>query len=151
MDFKAFKYQLCDNSRRINEVINTFLAQWGAAYGLSAMQIRILMEIGENGNLTVGAIANNIMLAGTNISTMCKKLEQLGFVKRARDGQDERIVRIELTEMGMKVIRAVDQSFENKINSALGEDPVTSYKAISSAMELLNDLLNQLAEQKGEE
>lgn len=151
MDFKAFKYQLCDNSRRINEVINTFLAQWGAAYGLSAMQIRILMEIGENGNLTVGAIANNIMLAGTNISTMCKKLEQLGFVKRTRDGQDERIVRIELTEMGMKVIRAVDQSFENKINSALGEDPVTSYKAISSAMELLNDLLNQLAEQKGEE
>lgn len=150
MDVEGFKYQLCDSSRKINEVVNALLSRLGAVYGLSAMQVRILMEIGQKDTMTVGTIANRVMIAGANISTMCKKLEQLGFIKRSRDELDERIVRIELTELGMKATRAMDQSFDEKIIKALGNQPEENLKLVLCAIEALNDLLSQIIEEKGE-
>ncbi len=150
MDLEGFKYQLCDSSRKINEVINALLSRLGASYGLSAMQVRILMEIENNGTMTVGNIANRVMIAGTNISTMCKKLEQLGFIKRSRDELDERIVRIELTELGIRATRAIDKSFDEKILKALGTNPEKSCKSVLEAVEALDDLLNKIIEEEGE-
>lgn len=147
MDLAGFKYQVCDISRKINEAMNTLLSKMGAPYGLSAMQVRILLEIEPEGAMTVGAIASEVMVAGANVSTMCKKLEQLGFIKRSRDELDERIVRIGLTELGMKAVRDIDQNFDEKILKALGKAPNEKYESVVLAIEVLDDLLSQVVEE----
>lgn len=150
MDLTGFKYQVCDISRKINEGMNSFLSGMGAPYGLSAMQVRILLEIDPEGTMTVGAIAQEVMAAGANVSTMCKKLEQLGYIKRSRDELDERIVRIGLTELGMRAVKEIDQHFDEKIMSALGKAPKEKYESVMSAIKVLDDLLSQVIEEKGE-
>lgn len=150
MDLIGFKYQVCDTSRRINEAMNTLLSRMGTAYGLSAMQVRILLEIDPEGTMTVGAIANEVMVAGANVSTMCKKLEQQGFIKRSRDKLDERIVRIGLTELGIKATKDIDQLFDEKILKALGDQPEEKYQSVLEAIKVLNELLGQVIEEKGE-
>lgn len=151
MKIKEFKYRLCDNSRKINEVMNTLLSSWGAEYELSALQVRILFEVGQNGPLTVGGIANNVMVAGTNISTMCKKLEKLGYLKRTKDKIDERIVRIELTEMGIEITDLMQQRFEEKVVLVLDSDLDQRLSSIIAGIEEINRLLNQLVEFEGDE
>lgn len=150
MDLEGFKYQVCDISRKINEAMNTLLSKMGAPYGLSAMQVRILLEIEPEGTMTVGAIANEVMAAGANVSTMCKKLESLGFIKRSRDELDERIVRIGLTELGMKAVGDIDHHFDEKILRALGNEPKAKYETVIVAIEVLNELLSQVIEDKGD-
>lgn len=148
MNISEFKYLLCDNSRKINDGMNAALNAWGAKYGLSALQLRILMEIHQKGALTVGCLASNVAIAGTNISTMCKKLESLGFLRRTREQSDERVVRIELTESGWQAIEEIEGFFAEKIQKAMSSDMKQSLEAIIYAMEKLNKMLELFNEQE---
>jgi len=140
MDTSEFKYMLWDNTRRINEEMNAALNTWGNPYELSALQLRILMDIYKSGPESIGCLANNVAIAGTNISTMCKRLERLGYVARTRDRSDERIVQVTLTEKGAKLIKELDHCFEKKILNAMGEEFNDCLKDIISAMEKLNQI-----------
>lgn len=144
MDTTDFKYMLWDNTRKINEEMNAALNAWGSKYELSALQLRILMDIYKSGPQSVGCLASNVAIAGTNISTMCKKLEKLGFLARTRDRGDERIVHIQLTLQGTDIIKELDDCFEKKILSAMGEDMNESLQTIIFAMEKLNHILSGL-------
>lgn len=147
MNISEFKYLLWDNTRKIHERMNTMLNVWGARHGLSALQLRILMEIYQHGSLTVGSLANNILIAGANISPMCKKLEGLGFLRRIRDRLDERVVRIELTEKGQLVIKEIDDFFDQRIGKVIGEDLDQSFATIICAMKELNHLIDLIGVQ----
>jgi len=144
MNTTEFKYMLWENTRKINEEMNAALNTWGSKYELSALQLRILMGVYKNGPQSVGCLANNVAVAGTNISTMCKKLEKLGLLARARDAADERIVHVQLTEAGHVVIKELDQCFERKMLSVLGEDISGELQSIIIAMEKLNRLFSCL-------
>jgi len=146
MDISEFKYLIWDYSRKINEQMSAILSAWGVKYRLSALQLRILMEIQQNGSHTVGSLANSVMVAGTNISTMCKKLESLGLLRRVRDLADERVVRIELTAQGSQIVEEIDLVFE-QILKENDEEINESFTAIIYAMEKLKFLLNKFDDQ----
>ncbi|WP_418791833.1 MarR family winged helix-turn-helix transcriptional regulator [Phosphitispora sp. TUW77] len=146
MDVSEFKHLLWDNTRKIYEGMNTILNEWGGRYGLSALQLRILMEVYQKGTHTVGSLASNILVAGANISAMCKKLENLGFLIRTRNPFDERVVLIELTDMGKETMQEIDKLFEEKMYKLLEKDAELkeSLETVYLAMVKLNALLYQL-------
>lgn len=144
MDTTEFKYMLWENTRKINEEMNAALNTWGSKYELSALQLRILMGVYKNGPQSVGCLASNVAVAGTNISTMCKKLERVGLLARSRDASDERIVHVQLTETGLAVIQELDECFERKILSTFGQDIRGELQSIIIAMEKLNRLFSCL-------
>jgi len=144
MNTSEFKFMLWDNTRKINEEMNAALNAWGAQYELSALQLRILMDIYKSGPESVGCLASNVAIAGTNISTMCKKLERLGYLARTRDRSDERIVQIELTGRGAEIMKELDHCFEKKILNAMGEDDNDCLITIITAMEKLNQIFSCL-------
>jgi len=146
MDLSEFKYKVWDNTRKIGELMNTILNRWGSEYGLSALQLRILMELHQNGPQTVGGLAGSVLISGANISTMCKKLESMGFVVRTRDSSDERVVLIALSEKGGQIIKTIDRYYEEAIASEMGEDGEKNLEAIICGMEKINELLHLLAD-----
>lgn len=143
MEISVFKYLVWDYTRKINEQMNSVLNFLGAKYRLSALQLRILMELQQNGSHTVGSLANSVAVAGTNISTMCKKLENLGLLHRVRDRADERVVRIELTEQGSRIVDEIDQVLEQILEDN-DQETKESFTAVIYAMEKLKFLLNKL-------
>jgi MarR family transcriptional regulator, organic hydroperoxide resistance regulator len=58
------------------------------------------MTIGEHGPLTVGALGERMRLDSGTLSPLLKRLERAGLVDRKRDPDDERRVRVALTETG---------------------------------------------------
>lgn len=148
MDDQLFKKILIDYTRNIGENANAFFQRIGTRYNLTVMQIRILMELYHNNTHTMGSLASRLQIAGANISTTCKKMEQRGFVKRTRDSFDERIVRIELTEKGNLLMEEINEMIDRVIMNALARESVESQKIIVEGLLKFNALLERIVEEQ---
>ena len=91
-------------------------------YGLTHMQMRILMELwSAEDSPTIGQLGRTLGMTSGNMSSMCKRLEQEGFLLRVRDLQDERMVKIALSEKGRDTVRAIEPPCRRKICLLLRE------------------------------
>jgi len=85
--------------RTFNEKVMEPYAQ---KQGLTFLQSRVLMGIRHGKITTVGGLAEHASLYQGNASTLCKRLEQQGFLRRERSAADERVVNLSLTDKGLK-------------------------------------------------
>jgi DNA-binding MarR family transcriptional regulator len=68
--------------------------------GLTYPQYLVLLVLWEEEGLNVKEIGQRLHLDSGTLTPVLKRLEKAGFVRRHRDAQDERQVRIELTQKG---------------------------------------------------
>ncbi|MCM2294176.1 MarR family transcriptional regulator [Allorhizobium sp. BGMRC 0089] len=68
--------------------------------GLTYPQYLTLMTLWETDHLTVKALGARLGLDSGTLSPLIKRLEQNGYVRRQRDGKDERQVTVSLTQTG---------------------------------------------------
>lgn len=71
-----------------------------APLGLTYTQYVVLLILWEKSPSTVTEIGERALLESSTLTPLLKKLEQLGYVRRRRDADDERLVRIHLTAAG---------------------------------------------------
>ena len=108
--------------------------------GLTYPQYAALVALNEEGDQTVSALGEKLFLESSTLTPMLKRLEASGYVTRRRDANDERQVRINLTERGRKLF---DQAFEGreKIIKATGLDPQEFVRLQRSLITLRDNLL----------
>jgi len=150
MDISEFKNILWDYTRKINENANSIFNPICEKYRLTVLQIRILMELYKYQSHTIGSLAEGIYAAETNISSMCKKLENMGLLKRIRSQDDERVVKVALTERGNEVVSEMDRLLNEKISKNIGEETEEILESIVQGLRKLNDLLQKIVPNKGE-
>ena len=144
MDANLFKNILWSYTRQINERTSNLIITLCDHHGITTLQGRILIEIEQHGSHTIGSLASRLHIAGTNISTMCKKLEGIGLIIRVRDEEDERVVKVALSEKGKTVVDEVNQELIEKIsNSIQGETEQTLHEIING-LKKLNTLLEKM-------
>ncbi len=81
--------------------------QQAAAAGLTAQQHQLLLAIrGHEGAAppTVGDVADSMLLKHHSLVELVDRAEQAGFVTRTVDTDDRRIVRLEVTGSGLRVL-----------------------------------------------
>jgi DNA-binding MarR family transcriptional regulator len=108
------------------------------------LQGRILLEIEQHGSHTIGTLASRLHIAGTNISTMCKKLEGKGLIVRVRDEGDERVVKVALADKGKNVVEEINQELIEKISKAIQGETDQSLHEIINGLKKLNKLLEKM-------
>jgi DNA-binding MarR family transcriptional regulator len=69
--------------------------------GITYPQYLALNALWECDDLTVSGIAARLALDPSTVTPLVKRLEAAGFVTRRRDPDDERQVRVTLTEVGL--------------------------------------------------
>ena len=143
MDVTQFKSLIFVHTK-ISDAVNTFLNQQGAKYDLTAVQLRILMHLYKTGATTIGNLAENIGMAGANISTMCKRLEKKGVMSRKRDVNDERIVRISLTDKGNSIVKEIDHSLNERFSKVIEKESEETFIVIIKGLKMLNELLEKI-------
>jgi MarR family transcriptional regulator, organic hydroperoxide resistance regulator len=87
--------------------------------GITYPQYLVLMVLWEQDDLTVGQIGEKVYLDSGTLTPLLKRLEQKGIVTRNRCVNDERIVKISLTEEGMKMkdkACLIPKSMLNRLN-----------------------------------
>jgi len=73
-------------------------------FGLTYTQYIALVALGEEDNLTVGALGEKMFLESNTLTPILKTLQSLGYIERQRDPADERQVRISLTDAGRALL-----------------------------------------------
>jgi len=71
--------------------------------GLTYTQYITIVALWEHDSQTVGGLGEKLFLESNTLTPILKKLEQLGYLRRARDPNDERQVTVSLTEAGRRL------------------------------------------------
>ena len=68
--------------------------------GLTYTQYIVFLVLWEKDDISVTEIGEKLMLDNGTLSPLLKKMEQAGYVEKHRSREDDRVVRITLTEEG---------------------------------------------------
>ncbi len=74
--------------------------------GLTAPQILLLQTIRDQGEVTIGEIANSMSLSQATVTTIIDRLEKRGLVYRERSKEDKRKVHAHLTDEAMETLKS---------------------------------------------
>lgn len=71
--------------------------------GLTYPQYITMMALWEKDDLTVNQVGEILQLDNGTLTPLLKRLESKGYLTRKRNTEDERVVKIHLTEKGQKI------------------------------------------------
>lgn len=77
-----------------------------APLGVTAGQAALLHAIRTNPGIGVRGLAEREGVSPPRVTAAVDRLEEMGFVRRARSGADRRRVELEVTEAGLRVLRS---------------------------------------------
>ena len=96
----ALEQQLCfalySASRAVTARYRPLLDELGLTYP----QYLVLLALFERDGLSVKELGEELRLDSGTLSPLLKRMEAAGLLRRARSAEDERSVRVELTEAG---------------------------------------------------
>jgi DNA-binding MarR family transcriptional regulator len=109
------------------------------ALGLTYPQYLAIIALWEEDNQTVKSLSEKLFLEPSTVTPMLKRLEAMGYVRRERDKEDERNVRISLTDAG-RALREKGLGFGKQTVAASGLSP-EEFPLLQKAVVRLRDNL----------
>jgi DNA-binding MarR family transcriptional regulator len=102
------------------------------ALGLTYPQYVTIICLWEQDDQTVKGLSEKLFLEPSTMTPMLKRLEAMGYVRRERDKEDERSVRVSLTETGRQLrVKAFDYREITAKASGLAPD---EFRALQKAI-----------------
>lgn len=109
--------------------------------GITYPQYVTIICLWEEDNQTVKGLSEKLFLEPSTMTPMLKRLEAMGYVRRERDTEDERSVRVFLTDAG-RALREKAFAFREVTASATGLAP-EDFRALQKAVvNLRNNLMS---------
>ena len=90
--------------------------------GLTYPQYLVMLVLWEEEGLVVKDIGERLLLDSATLTPLLKRLEAAALITRERDVEDERKVRIRLTEAG-RALREEAQGLPSAMNCVIGLSP----------------------------
>jgi DNA-binding MarR family transcriptional regulator len=109
--------------------------------GLTYPQFLVMVALWEKDDQTVGAIGDMLLLESSTLTPLLKRLEAAKLIRRKRDREDERVVRIQLTPEGRALKEKAD-SIPEAIGCATGLDLPDIIKLTTQVKALRDKLID---------
>lgn len=109
--------------------------------GLTYTQYITIVALWEEDNQTVSGLGEKLFLESNTLTPMLKKLEVMGYLKRQRDPEDERQVRVSLTKNGRQLR---EKALTMSLTEATGLAPDEFAKVQKSIVALRNNLIKSV-------
>ena len=150
IDFFEFNNTIFSMIREISHKIDILLQETAQEMGITTLQLRMLITLYSNGKeVSIGNLGKAIGVTGGNISNICKKLEKLGFVKRVRSEEDERVVNVMLTKNGEKAAVKVGDYLYKLRNEFENDEVDVNLQTIIDELNSLDQLLDKFISRSG--
>lgn len=88
--------------------------------GLHRAQVNVLCQLFEQDGLTQSELADRLSVQGATITGMLQRMEEAGLVKRQRDSEDNRLVRVYLTDKGSEQEQVINEQAQ-RVDKAVFE------------------------------
>lgn len=126
---------IVDGLRRIVRALELFSREVKKGFGLTAPQLWALKTLDQHGPLTVGDLAQQLLVHQSSVSLLIRRLEQRGMVRRVRLKADRRYVSIELTDRAVAVCRAAPAPSQGRLLHGLGRMSPTRLRRIRQSVD----------------
>jgi DNA-binding MarR family transcriptional regulator len=124
-------------ARRVSQIFDQALEP----YGLTISQYGILVALRQNDGVSIGQLAERMVMDPTSLTRSLKPLERQGFISLATDPNDRRARRLSLTPDGLAAMRAARPGWimaQTAVETALGLDETLALNAsLDRALEQL--------------
>ncbi len=125
-------FSLYSAARATTQAYRALLTPWGLTYP----QYLVLVILWMEGEQTIGSLGDAMQLDSGTLSPLVRRLEQAGYVARARRSDDERVVTVGLTEAGT-ALRSEVAPVHTKIAELAGmQDDDQRHRLITELHEL---------------
>lgn len=102
-DILKLENQLCFSvyatSRAITKLYRPILNELGITYP----QYLVMLVLWEKENITLKDLGNKLYLDSGTLTPLLKRLEAMGYLKRERSTEDERLLCVSITEKGLEL------------------------------------------------
>ena len=116
----------------------------GGGRAVSAHQASILSQLDSVDPTMVGELADHLGVTASTMSLNLTRLEKAGYITRARDPADRRVMNVLLTESGERLRSAQTMLDPERVHRLLHQmDPRTRRDALRGLL-LLSDAANSL-------
>ena len=120
------------------------------AEGLTPLQASVLFHLARQ-DASLGDIREVTCMGQANASSLCKKLEQGGFLTRSRGASDGRVVTLSLTTKGQETARRIQARLDRYLE-LLNALPDGTREELRRGFEAASQMLDYLIEKtKGEQ
>jgi DNA-binding MarR family transcriptional regulator len=106
-------------------------------YSLSATQyniLRILRGAGEKG-LACSELGGRLISRDPDITRLLDRMESRGWIARAREAQDRRVVKTRITAVGLRLLEELDRPVHELHRRQLRHLPVKHLRQLSSLLD----------------
>lgn len=114
--------------------------------GVSGAQLWVMQELHETPNLRVGEIAGKLAIHQTTTSNLLDTLEKRGYVVKARDPNDQRAVRLVLSESGELMLAQAPKPARGLLPESLRQLNAASLTQLNMGLQGLLDSIDVLDE-----
>jgi len=107
--------EIMQSLRRIFKAIQVYSQEVSQKFGITGPQLWTLKALSANGSLPLGQLSKMMYLHPSTITGVVDRLEKKGYVVRDRVHEDRRVVMVQLTPNGRKVIRRAPSPIQGKM------------------------------------
>ncbi|WP_282093502.1 MarR family winged helix-turn-helix transcriptional regulator [Epibacterium ulvae] len=138
---QQFCFALYSSSRAVTKAYSILLEELGVTYP----QYAALMLLWEQDGILISDIATSLELDGGTATPLVQRLEKLGLVARVRCDEDERRVRVFLTDEG-KALFYKALEIPHGLGEATGLDGPTAHRIVDEMQDIKANIADWLSE-----
>ena len=135
---------VADVVRRLHGIfktVDTFSREVLQDFGVTGPQLWALREIRKAGGLTIGELADRLYLHISTVSGILDRLEARHLVKRERDSEDRRLVRLKVTRKGKEILSKAPEPPRSKVLRGVRLLPATDVRRLRTALRQLEAIM----------
>jgi len=132
---------IIDNVRRVFKVVNEQSKKAERETGITGPQLWAIKVIGDLSPVRVSDLASRMYLHPATVVGILDRLESRGLVRRIRSKDDRRVVNVQLTDAGKKIVTKAPQVAQGLLVAGLEVLPVKKLQGIAAALEELVHIL----------
>ena len=133
--------EIMQSLRRIFKAIQDYFQEISKKYGITGPQLWALKTVAANGSLSLGELSKKMYLHPSTISGVVDRLEKKGFVVRDRGQEDRRVVKVQLTPQGKKIVAKAPNPIQGKmiygLNRLKKRELTSIYDAVKELVEIV--------------
>lgn len=99
--------------------------EYRARFGISIAEWRVLVNVGYSDRVSVRDIERRVSMEKSKVSRAASRLEASGYLVKAVDADDRRLLQLELTAKGVALLSEIvpiAKAYQQKVQNLLGPD-----------------------------
>ena len=111
--------------------------------GVTMTQCSTILGIGEKGTMTMNALSEWMSLATSTMTRITDNLVRDGYIARAQDLHDRRVVQVSLTEKGEELFQAINQIYDEYHRKIVENIPAEELHQVVESLTMLIEAIKK--------